>query len=699
MDIGIKQLLADAKRDGIDGIEWATGEQTRDLYNNALRQVVDEARWNPETQKLTIYKNGRVSDAQSKIPKVVTKEMLPDIIGKAGAERLLSSERGLSDTSKITWKSGVDNDSGWPDLKYKDYQIIDFTGNSGGYEVYKGYSKIGNFKSLDSALRSAERSIEENFEKTNKDLNLNPNEYRATDLSIDATWPGKLYGDFSGERLPKKVDWKQATTKLGFEDFEVEAGAETAVINGEAYNIVPLGSKWQLQNQDLKILAEDFKSKDAAKQYASEKLLGQVTGDFNYSATVPRLLKQYGKGEFGVGEGQGYRVERLGDGDYAIVTPNGVRFQPEPRQWFTTRKAAEAELESYKKNGMLNEVGSGQPVMWLTKDTPSSFPMYEGVTGIFKMLQEEIKKEGGKAGGVAKVALKYGVPAALLAKFLSGDDEGRKKILAMPVMAGIIAYHGGSKNILKDGIKIPPGESGAFYTTNKNLANVHRIGNKNGIVHAAEININNPYIVDYKGTDITRNNAEESIREAKSLGHDGVIIKNFVDMPENRLDVVKRFGKTSKYAGDIYIAFNKEQISNIRGINPRLEKIYTKVGLYPEVIKLKNSEIHSFKDSTGKIVKDTKGNPLGIKAEYTSPREITITEAYLPEELPKGEGIGSGIYKTIIDKAIPEGKTVWSGDSTTGAATGVWEKLKREGYDVAWVKERNQYRVTKKLAK
>jgi hypothetical protein len=67
--------------------------------------------------------------------------------------------------------------------------------------------------------------------------------------------------------------------------------------------------------------------------------------------------------------------------------------------------------------------------MWFTKDTPTSFPMYEGTTGIFKMLQEEIKKEGGKATGIGKVALKYGVPAALLAKFLSSDDDTRKSIL------------------------------------------------------------------------------------------------------------------------------------------------------------------------------------------------------------------------------------------------------------------------------
>ena len=112
----------------------------------------------------------------------------------------------------------------------------------------------------------------------------------------------------------------------------------------------------------------------------------------------------------------------------------------------------EAELKSYQDNDMLSEKGSGQPVMWFTKETPSSFPMYEGTTGVFRMLQDEIKKEGGKASGVAKVALKYGVPAALIAKFLSGDDETRKKMLqlsAMTGLAGIITLHPSIAEIAK----------------------------------------------------------------------------------------------------------------------------------------------------------------------------------------------------------------------------------------------------------
>jgi len=71
-----------------------------------------------------------------------------------------------------------------------------------------------------------------------------------------------------------------------------------------------------------------------------------------------------------------------------------------------------------------------------TKETPLP-PMYEGVTGVFLMLQGEVAKAGGKASGVAKVALKYGVPAALVARFLSGSYADMKMILAMPAMKGL----------------------------------------------------------------------------------------------------------------------------------------------------------------------------------------------------------------------------------------------------------------------
>jgi hypothetical protein len=47
------------------------------------------------------------------------------------------------------------------------------------------------------------------------------------------------------------------------------------------------------------------------------------------------------------------------------------------------------------------------------------------------MLQDAVKRSGGGARGIAEVALKYGVPAALLAKFLAGDDDDRKKMIKM----------------------------------------------------------------------------------------------------------------------------------------------------------------------------------------------------------------------------------------------------------------------------
>lgn len=419
LDMGIKQLIADAKRDGMDGIEWSTGEQQRDLYDSALRGVADEARYNPETQELTIYKNGQPSkQGQSIIPKRVKPEEIENYIGKAGAERLLSSEV-RKPSQKWKQVSGMEPET----HSLQGTRLETFLDpETGKWEIYDGEEYIGNRSNLLDAMLRAQQ--------LNQGGAL-PKEHIATDLSIDAKWPGQLYGDFSNHKIvPKKLSWDVG-----------EYGLESEVQGNKGYFIEEVGDNSGRFGVSVEIpetgkvteigIYKDIESaKNAAQEHNNstmELISKQGSGDFNYSATVPRLLKQYGKGEFGVGKGEGYKVERLGDGDYAIVKPDGTRYRT--GRYYSTRAQAEAELKSYHDNDMLKEEGVGQPVMWFTKETPTSFPIYEGTTGIFKMLQEEIKKEGGKASGVAKVALKYGVPAALLAKFLSGADEEKKKLL------------------------------------------------------------------------------------------------------------------------------------------------------------------------------------------------------------------------------------------------------------------------------
>jgi len=395
IDMGIKQLIADAKREGVDGIEWATGEQTRDLYDNALKQVADEARYNPETMELTIYKNGQVSGAQSQVPKKVTKEMLPEIIGKAGAERLLSS-RLTNDISNM-----------------KDYEL----GNALELNNRDYYDSLGRQyqnptrSDIGSDVRAILESENHPFKNEVETSVLGgvKKEHIATDLTIDATWPGKLYGDFveSGVKPESKV-------------FELYDKAGDFV--GEYTDL-------ETVKKQANYLDGYFQTKIVPESSIKE-------GNFNYSATVPRLLKQYGKGEFGgleKGKNAGsvftdvngkkldakQAKQSIMNGD-DVLTPDGRLIENR------------TQLKEYMEEGISN-----QPVMWLTKDTPSEFPMYEGTTGIFRMLQDQIVKEGGGATGVKNVALKYGVPAGLIAKFLSSDDEGRKKILGMGAMIGL----------------------------------------------------------------------------------------------------------------------------------------------------------------------------------------------------------------------------------------------------------------------
>ena len=278
MDMGIKQAIADAKKQGLDGIEWSTGEQQRDLYNSALRGVADEARWNPETQELTTYKNGSLTHTEKNVPK----EKIEDYIGKSGAERLLKSNSDFTVTQELDGQ--------------KRYYVIDASG----------------------VRRSGLKFSKDEIQKIADDMNSQPGRLKtATDLTIDAKWPGKLYGDFNAEG-----------------------------------------------------------------------------GQFDTKATVPSLLKKYGKGEFGVSNpsNPNWKPKEI----FQVRNADGESLVRE----FPTREEANAFIESRPdRDYFINETNEmdvpnlsnnkpapeqNQPVMWFTKDTPSSFSIYEwaAVTGL-----------------------------------------------------------------------------------------------------------------------------------------------------------------------------------------------------------------------------------------------------------------------------------------------------------------------------
>jgi hypothetical protein len=270
-------------------------------------------------------------------------------------------------------------------------------------------------------------------------------------------------------------------------------------------------------------------------------------------------------------------------------------------------------------------------------------------------LKAEVAKVGGGKKGVADIAKQVGVPAAVLATWLLADEKKKKQLAMLPAFAGLVAYHGGSPKILTEGMRVPKGETGAFYTTNPRLAGIHAQAGK-GIVHAADINIKNPYEVDYRGTDITRNNAEAAIRDAQALGHDGVIIKNFIDMPENFLDVAKRFGVAKKYMGDIIVAFKPEQISNIRLSSKKPqggERLPE--GITPVKAFGKYDLSVSLKDANGKLLVKKSGNPYGVKSHFEPDTgRFVIEEIEVPENL-KGQKLGSYLRQQVIEQAKKRG--------------------------------------------
>ena len=261
---------------GLDGIEWSTGEQQRDLYNSALRGVADEARWNPETQQLTIYKNGSLKQTIDNVPK----DKLEDYIGKSGAERLLASE--LSKWSQ--------NDA----FRYQ--ELLD--------------------KEMDGTLAFSETVELAKLQQRYSASNKGEGQHIATDLSIDAKWPGKLYGDF----VDPMADKKFATPK-----------------EGHAY-------------------AQSIKNK---------------TPDFDYKATVPSLLKKYGKGEFGV------------TSEKSLSSTEKAELEDLQSRLSLSRKEID-RLDDLKMKNTKDYLEPQQPVMWFTKDTPKSFNIYtHPATAIF----------------------------------------------------------------------------------------------------------------------------------------------------------------------------------------------------------------------------------------------------------------------------------------------------------------------------
>lgn len=316
MDAGIKQAIADAKAQGLDGIEWGTGEQTRDLYNSALRGVADEARWNPETEKLSLFKDGHPSPVQSEIPAQVPRERLGDYLPKDAVGRLLGSERGISD-----WFEDID---GWK-LLGTDYRI-DKGAISGQYGVFQKGTVLQKFPDLAAAKSYAEK------------LTGKAPEHIATDLSIDKKWPTALYGDFGDAGFDYKAVVPSLLKKYGKGEFGVTESAKHTPREVGDYRGWYEGDAGAFWN----------------REYDHNPHSPEIT--------ISDLMHGYGDPEPGF-----------------LVTNVGTQ-QEKWFATFDEAVDHANELGGYTPIAADNVIPKGetvpQPVMWFTDKTPSSFPMY-----------------------------------------------------------------------------------------------------------------------------------------------------------------------------------------------------------------------------------------------------------------------------------------------------------------------------------
>lgn len=344
-EITVKKAIARAKAEGVDGISWATGEQQRSLYDNALRNVADEARYNPVTKEFTVLKNGRTVDGY---PKVVEPDGIAEHIGKDPAKRLLEST--IND-EVVTWAKTGD----YGDIVSSDGKFVINTGNSSRY-VLRG-SRSGNIIAKSDNLDYL-KSLHAEQDVTKSHV--------ITDLAMDAQWPGKLYGDFA-ESVPAPK-WIE-NTKYSAVD---TSNGKRLFVNKEAngWNVT---ESTQFQ-ADEKVIGADFSTREEAKKFV-ETMRASVldttpSGNFNNKATIPSLLQKHGKGELGVLESG--RPTTLTKGQIVeIAEKRGISDRDAMDWWREDLSIEERRSLSQSAVG-----GAKQPVMWLNEKTPSSFTLY-----------------------------------------------------------------------------------------------------------------------------------------------------------------------------------------------------------------------------------------------------------------------------------------------------------------------------------
>src|SRR4030066_1639599 len=93
-DIGVKRILKYAADNGFDGISWTPGEMQINRYD--LSKTVEEVGWSVKTGELQV----KLKDGSFQNMGLVSKEKLPDYIGKEATKKLINLPE-----PKEQWKS------------------------------------------------------------------------------------------------------------------------------------------------------------------------------------------------------------------------------------------------------------------------------------------------------------------------------------------------------------------------------------------------------------------------------------------------------------------------------------------------------------------------------------------------------------------------------------------------------------------
>lgn len=93
-ELALKRMIREAAEKGYDRLSWTPGEAQAARYN--LSKQVDSVWWSPEGGYFQASKNGHPVISKEN----VTKDQLPDLIGKEAADRLINKPTKISDLGK-----------------------------------------------------------------------------------------------------------------------------------------------------------------------------------------------------------------------------------------------------------------------------------------------------------------------------------------------------------------------------------------------------------------------------------------------------------------------------------------------------------------------------------------------------------------------------------------------------------------------